>query len=71
MKRWIPKKGERVTLAGDGRDLPSWSGVVEQVSKIDCGPGEVYLYIAGRGPTFASSHEITIHGSAERTEKEK
>ena len=61
MKRWIPKVGETVTLAGDGRDLPAWTGKVEQVTKADCRPGQVYVHIEGHGPTFAASHEITIH----------
>ena len=63
MKRWIPKKGERVTLVGDGRDLPRWTGDVLYVTKVDCRRGQVYLEISGHGPTFASKEEITIHES--------
>lgn len=62
-KRWIPRIGERVTLAGDSRsDLPSWNGIVTHVCKNGCHPGEVYLYLDGHGFTHASKHEITIMG---------
>ena len=66
MKRWIPKKGERVTLSGEGRDgaiREPWTGDVLSVRKTDCLPGQVYLEISGHGFTFADSCEITIHSA--------
>ena len=64
MKRWIPKLGETVRLAGSD-ELPAWEGRVTQVSKADCRPGTVYLDIAGHGHTLASREEITILAGAQ------
>ena len=65
MKRWIPKVGETVTLAGftDAGDflVEEWSGRVEKVSKLDTRRGRVWLRIAGAGTTEARKEEITIH----------
>lgn len=64
-RRWIPKVGEIVTLAGGSRGreeaLPTWTGKVETVSKEDCKPGTVYVKIEDHGWTTAHKDEITIH----------
>jgi len=58
-RRWIPRKGEYVKLAGsDVR--PAWEGIVVWATKADCKPGEVYLKIQDLGATTATKDEITI-----------
>jgi hypothetical protein len=61
MKRWIPKVGEKVTIDGTKRGLPTWTGFVESVSKYNEPAGQVYLRIAHLGHTCAAKDEITIH----------
>lgn len=69
MKRWIPKKGETVTLAGyvdaGGISVDSWTGKVLKVSKFDTRAGRVWLTLDGLGRTEAREEEITIHETAE------
>ena len=59
MKRWIPRKGEYVKLAGNHL-RPAWEGIVVWVTKHDCAPGEVYVKIRDLGVTTAYKAEITI-----------
>ena len=60
MKRWIPKVGEAVTVAGGLPGLP-WIGIVIRVEKEGCDRDEVCLTLTNVGTTMTSKHEITIH----------